>query len=206
MSTFDERPIRFESSGGVVLEGMLLEATDPTLAALVMHPHPQYGGDMDNHVVLAMRDALASVGATTLRFNLRGTGGSSGSFDPTLAPSDANAALLALNSAQPDLPIVLAGYSYGAQLASGLAAVKPVTALILVSPPLAFGPLPELPTSLPILAIAGDADTVCPPDRLRALTAIGASVGIVPGVDHGWSSGTDALSIAICSFVESAAR
>ncbi len=185
-----------------MLEGLLYEAIGPTVAALVMHPHPQYGGDMDNHVVVAMRDALASAGAATLRFNLRGTGGSRGTFDPAFAPNDADAGLVALHTAQPDLPIVLAGYSYGAQLASGLAALKPPAALILVSPPLAYAPLTALPASLAILAIAGDADSVCPPDRLRTMTALGATVRVLPGVDHGWSKGTDALGSAIGSFAD----
>ena len=60
---------------------------------------------MDNHVVIAMRDALAAAGARTLRFNLRGAGGSGGAFEPTLAVDDAEAALGALTAARPTLPV-----------------------------------------------------------------------------------------------------
>ena len=204
LRVLDERQMRFESRDGMVLEAMLHVPPQPSLAALVMHPHPQYGGDMDNHVVLAMRDAMAAAGAATLRFNVRGAGASSGSFDPVFAGDDAISALGALTKALPALPIVLAGYSYGAQLAAGLAVARPVTTLILVSPPLAYAPLPVLPASLRILAIAGDADPVCPPDRLRTLTASGADVRVVPGVDHGWSFATDVLSVAMRTFCEDA--
>jgi hypothetical protein len=202
----DERHITFESSGGVLLEGMLYEALEPKLAALIIHPHPQYGGDMDNHIVIAMRDALAAAGATTLRFNLRGTGGSGGSFEPTVAADDAEAALGALTAARPTLPVALAGYSYGAQLAAGLAAaMKPVKALILVSPPLAYAALPSLPASLPILGIGGDADPLCPTGALEALAAANTDVRVVPGMDHGWSFGTNTLSSAIRSFANNIA-
>ena len=59
---------------GITLEGSYLEGTDNEQSVILMHPHPLYGGDMDNNVVLALQHALADKGWSTLRFNFRGVG------------------------------------------------------------------------------------------------------------------------------------
>jgi len=100
----EERPFAFES-GGLQLEGMLHEG-DGGLAAVVLHPHPLYGGDMDNHVVLALRGTLAGAGATTLRFNFRGAGRSQGEHDGGRGEAtDARAAIDELRKLRPGCQI-----------------------------------------------------------------------------------------------------
>lgn len=74
-----ETRVTFESDG-LVIEGMLLDGPDDGAHAVVMHPHPQYGGDMDSAVVMELCAALGAAGATTLRFNFRGAGRSQGAF------------------------------------------------------------------------------------------------------------------------------
>ena len=140
---FDERRLRDRCCAGHCLEAMIHEPAAPACAALVLHPHPQYGGDMHNHVVEAL-SSLCARDATTLRFNFRGAGRSSGAYAGGRGEvDDARAALAELRRAAPDAPVALAGYSFGAQIAAVLAADEPVEALLLVSPPLMDGrPLP----------------------------------------------------------------
>ena len=66
-----ERIVEFRSDG-LRLEGALRVVPKARLAAVVLHPHPLYGGDMDNHVVTSLVGGLNALGATTLRFNFRG--------------------------------------------------------------------------------------------------------------------------------------
>ena len=109
-------------SGGRSLEAAIHDG-DGALAVLVLHPHPQYGGDMDNHVVTAICGAMATRGATTIRFNFRGAGRSQGTYDNGRGEADdARAALKTLREAAPGAKILLAGYSFGAMIAAGVAA------------------------------------------------------------------------------------
>lgn len=69
-------------SGSIRLEGILTRPEGASLfpAAVVCHPHPLYGGSMDNNVVCAVSDALTQASLASLRFNFRGVGGSQGEF------------------------------------------------------------------------------------------------------------------------------
>jgi alpha/beta superfamily hydrolase len=198
-----ERAITIESDG-LRLEGAIREG-EAALAALVLHPHPQYGGDMSNHVVMAACDALASAGASTLRFNFRGTGRSEGSFDGGRGEaSDARAAAALLRELARGAKLVLAGYSFGAAIAANVADDVQPSALALISPPVGMMELPSFETGLPVLIAAGDRDQVAPVDNIRALDAPGRTIVVAPGVDHGWWPGLDVLTEALTSFVTSA--
>ena len=201
MAQVNERAAKIAVGGGVVLEGAVQEAAAPRFVAVVLHPHPQYGGDMHNHVVTTACAVLADRGATTLRFNFRGTGRSTGSHHGGRGEQDdALAAVAFARETAPGTPLVLAGYSFGAQVAAAVCRRAGASRLLLISPPMAYGGIATLPARVPVLAICGDRDPVCPADRLRALEGTGVRVGIVPGVDHGWFGGLDALSAAISSF------
>lgn len=201
MARLDERAVEISVGEGVVLEGVIHEAAEPHFAAVVLHPHPQYGGDMHNHVVTRACVALADRGGTTLRFNFRGTGGSTGSHDSGRGEQDdALAAVAFVRKTAPGVPLVLAGYSFGAQVAAAVCERAGAAGLVLVSPPLAYGGVADLPAGVRVLAISGNRDPVCPADRLRALEGADVRIEVVPGVDHGWFGGLDALSSAISSF------
>jgi alpha/beta superfamily hydrolase len=199
----NERAITIESEG-LHLEGALRDG-DGRLAVVVLHPHPQYGGDMSNHVVMAACEALAGIGAATLRFNFRGTGRSEGSYDGGRGEaSDARAAASALRASAPHAKVLLVGYSFGAVVAANVASdVKP-DALALISPPLGMVELPTFDAALPVLIAAGDRDQVVPVDAMRALDAPGRTIVVAPGVDHSWWPGLDVLTSALTSFVERA--
>jgi alpha/beta superfamily hydrolase len=196
-----ERAISIES-GGLQLEGALRDGSG-ALAALVLHPHPQYGGDMTNHVVMSACEALASLGAATLRFNFRGTGRSEGSFDNGRGESDdARAAAAVLRTSNAGARFVLVGYSFGAMIAASIAADVRPDALVLISPPVGMVDLPLPGATMPALIISGDRDQISPVAALRALEAPGRTIVIAPGVDHSWWPGLDVLSEALRSFIE----
>ena len=201
MSTLAETRIKLRTPDGLALEAAEHAPDGAPLAAVVLHPHPQYGGDMDNHVVLALVRAFAGEGAATLRFNFRGTGrseGTHGGGEPER--EDARAALAWLRRDEPRRPLLLAGYSFGAMVAAGVAAEgESLSGVLLVSPPLGYGALPTLPAALPVLAIGGDRDPICPADRLLALSPA-ADARTIEGADHGWSAGLPELAEAARSY------
>ncbi len=103
------------------LEALLEEPEEaaPREAALVCHPHPQHGGTMHNKVVcIVWRVACAAQGAAVLRlFNYRGVNLSEGSYaDGEGELEDARAALAWLKGRYPDLPVTLAGFSFGSRV------------------------------------------------------------------------------------------
>lgn len=102
------------------LEALLEEPEDrdPVEAALVCHPHPQYGGTMHNKVVHRLARGLRRAGAAVLRFNYRGVNLSEGSYDNGHGEvEDARSALSLLLARYPDLPFTLAGFSFGSRIA-----------------------------------------------------------------------------------------
>jgi alpha/beta superfamily hydrolase len=196
-----ERAITIENDG-LKLEGALRDGSG-ALAGLVLHPHPQYGGDMTNHVVMSACEALASLGAATLRFNFRGTGRSDGAFDNGRGESDdARAAAAVLRTSNAGARFVLVGYSFGAMIAARIAADVRPDALVLISPPVGMVDLPLPEATTPALIISGDRDQISPVAALRALEAPGRTIVIAPGVDHSWWPGLDVLSDTLKSFVE----
>lgn len=121
------------------LEALLNQGReDATHAAVVCHPHPLYGGAMHNKVVFHAMKALHGLGFPVLRFNFRGAGRSQGEHDEGRGEvADVRAALDWLEN-EFSLPVVFAGFSFGA--ATGLRAACPdprVVALIALGTPIA---------------------------------------------------------------------
>ena len=90
-------------------------ASRPPLASVVCHPHPLFGGTMHNKVVYQAAKTLDELGIPVLRFNFRGAGLSAGAHDRGLGEQgDVRAALDFLRAEFPGVPLVLAGFSFGA--------------------------------------------------------------------------------------------
>jgi alpha/beta superfamily hydrolase len=155
------------------LEALLQTGTRtvPGLAALVCHPHPKHGGTMHNKVVHRVAGTMAELGAAVLRFNFRGVGKSAGSYAGGVGEvEDARAALAALRARQPVDRLWVAGFSFGAGIATHLAAIEQgIERLVLVAPPVQRADLSVL-RSLTVskLVIQGTADRVCPFDALES--------------------------------------
>src|SRR5437763_2496347 len=102
------------------LECLLEEPEDqhPREAVLVCHPHPQHGGTMHNKVVYRIARGLRRTGAVVLRFNYRGVNLSEGQYAHGEGEvEDARSATAYLRERYPDLPLTLAGFSFGSRIA-----------------------------------------------------------------------------------------
>jgi hypothetical protein len=178
------------------IEGRYTESTNPKApTALVLHPHPLYGGTMNNKVVYNIYKTLVDNDFTVLRINFRGVGRSMGKFDEGVGEmTDAATALdwLQLNNPLSNTHLI-AGFSFGAWVAMQLIMRRPeITNFIAVSPPVNkhdFSFLSPCPASG--LIIQGDRDSVVSEESVHDLAQklskqkdIKIEYRMIPGADH----------------------
>jgi alpha/beta superfamily hydrolase len=154
------------------LEGLLQEhdAQKHAITAVVLHPHPLYGGTLHNKVVHRLASVLHGMGAAVLRINFRGVGASEGSHDRGEGElDDARAAWTWMRTRYPDARRWLGGFSFGSWVAARLAASEPdVERLILVAPPVATSDFSRMRTThVPTLVIQGSRDDQAPSEALE---------------------------------------
>jgi len=174
-------------------------AEDATHAALVCHPHPMFGGTLHNKVVFHAMKALNSFGFPVLRFNFRGAGLSQGEHDHGQGEVDDVRTALDWIDAEFHLPLVFAGFSFGA--AVGLRAACPdarVKAMIgLGTPVVPVAADTESPRTYtyeclqdcgkPKLFVSGARDQFGPRAKLEALVASlpePKKLVLIEGADH----------------------
>ncbi len=155
--------------------------------AIILHPHPQFGGTMNNPIVHSLHYMFMERGFSILRFNFRGVGRSQGLFDNGAGElSDAAAALDWMQSFNREARICwIAGISFGAWISMQLLMRRPEISGFISIAPLAkhydFSFLAPCPASG--LFVNGDHDTVTPPEAVNALVAkLKAQKGIA--IDH----------------------
>jgi len=150
--------------------------------AVICHPHPQHGGTMDNKVVATLARAFTQCGWRAVRFNFRGIGGSAGTWDDGRGEiDDALAVVAAL--CDPAQPLALAGFSFGAYVASHAAAALQPARLVLIGPATASFTL--APVAAGTLVVHGEADDVVPLAATLAWARPQAlPVVVVPGGSH----------------------
>ena len=184
-----EQPATLAVAPDVTLESRLAVPAGASAGVVICHPHPLYGGDMDNPVVVRVQQVCADLGLATLRFNFRGVGRSSGTHGAGLAEQDdARAALDALAQALSGGPLAIVGYSFGAWVAAlvGWSDAR-VTAIALIAPPLTLYDFGRVEGKrVPTLAVAGTADPYCPAGDFERFAARFAWVtpALIEGADH----------------------
>jgi len=170
-------------------------------AAVLTHPHPLYGGDMDNHVVTGLTRSLAACGYTTLRFNFRGVGASRGTHDHGKGEQQDVLAAVHYLKDLGKTHILLAGYSFGAWVNARAAASRAALPMIMVAPPVAamdfdgVGSLPGL-----LLVVTGAQDPYAPPGVIEELMGRWnpqARLVVIDGTDHFFARGTRHLEEAV---------
>ena len=171
--------------GELRLEGAL-ERAPGTRGVVITHPHPLYGGDMDNPVVRAVRLAFREKGCSTLRFNFRGVGESEGRHGNGLEERNDVRAAIAHLQGLGVTEVDLAGYSFGTWVNAGIG--DGFRRMVMVSPPVAFMPFePGLRLPGLSLVVTGDRDDFAPLEMLRGSSRQWnpqAVLEVIPGADH----------------------
>ena len=122
---------------------------------IICHPHPHFGGSMDDRIVLALSNILNELGTSVIRFNFRGVGRSDGrSAGNRIKVSDAEAIFDWASGEYPKHKIVICGYSFGASISYNLLHKRPIAGMVLIAPPTSFlEPRPQfIKDSLLVLA------------------------------------------------------
>lgn len=174
---------------GLCLEGKLTTIA-PTRAAIITHPHPLYGGDMDNPVVETISKAYQNNDWSTLRFNFRGTGNSEGKFEDGIGEQkDVDAAISYLTRAGFQ-DIELAGYSFGAWVLASRAQklMDQPQAMRLIAPPVAFIDFKEIHRLEGLKqVVVGTKDEYAPRDQVELLMPLWnpeAEFNVIDHADH----------------------
>jgi uncharacterized protein len=187
------------------LEALLEEPDDQPAgeAALICHPHPQYGGTMHNKVVYRMARGMRRAGAVALRFNYRGVNRSEGGYDGGIGEiEDARAALDYLRSRYPQLPFSLAGFSFGSRIILKLGCeLSDASRLVPVGYPAGLeGTAGTDPCGIPRFFIHSTHDEFCPVAAMEAYFAklTGPKQLIwVEAADHFFAGALDQLEEAV---------
>jgi len=183
--------------------------------ALVLHPHPQHGGTMNNKVTYAMFQTFVKRGFSVLRFNFRGVGRSQGQFDNGLGEmSDAASALDWMQTHNPNASTCwIGGFSFGAWIAMQLMMRRPeISGFISLAPPADkedFSFLAPCPASG--LIVHGDKDEVVPREsvdklakKLSSQKNIVVDYQVIAGADHLFSDKMDQLNTCVAKYLDNA--
>jgi len=199
--------IRLSTADGLALEA---EATIPDGArtgVLLAHPHPLHGGSMRSLVTSELFRTLPGRGLAVVRFNFRGVGGSDGEHGAGVDERlDIEAGLDALTALAPGLPLVIGGWSFGADVA--LTVVDPrLAGWFLVAPPIRIVRVDSMAAAhdpRPKRLAVPEHDEYRPPDSARAATAdwVNTSIEVIAGADHFCAGRTDKVADLLVAFVD----
>jgi len=162
---------------------------EPRGIALIAHPHPLYGGTMDNKVIQTLARAFTALGYVSVRMKFRGVGASAGVHDAGNGETDDMALLHShMINQYPNLPVALAGFSFGTYVQSQLqlrliAQQIPAERLALVGTAAGKWQLPEVPVNT-ILIHGEEDDTIPLSDVLDWARPLDIPVIVIPGADH----------------------
>ncbi|MCY3632258.1 MAG: alpha/beta hydrolase [bacterium] len=193
---------------GLSLEAQWAVPDKPRSSVVICHPHPQHGGNMHSLVVSTLFTHLAAAGGAVLRFNFRGVGRSEGEHDFGEGEQlDVRAAVEAMAATNHQCPLVLAGWSFGADLAL-TCDVPDLAGWFLVAPPLRVldaSRLKAAPDPRPKWLAVPERDQFNPPDQAQATIAdwTNAEVHPVGGADHFLVGRTDKLNTLVDEFLAS---
>ncbi|SBO13730.1 Alpha/beta hydrolase family protein [Anaplasma phagocytophilum] len=209
------REVFFNGSAGKI-EGRYTGGRDADAPlVLILHPHPQYGGCMDNKIVYNLYKVFANNGFSVLRINFRGIGKSAGVFDKGVGElSDAAAAADWLQNNSPVVSSFwVAGFSFGAWVAMQLMMRRPeVEGFVAVSPPANRYDFSFLsPCPVPGLIIQGDNDSIAEESAVSQLAArLSASIKsehmqycIIEKADHFFRDYMDQLNQVVDTYIKS---
>ena len=163
----------------------LAPAEDPWASALVLHPHPDMGGDRFNNVVSAVFDALPSCGITALRFD----------FSSSDLDASARETVAMLDLLDDGRPRFIVGYSFGGGIAATVDDER-VAGWFLIAPALSMVDATIGLDPRPKAVVAAEHDRFFSPSRLDAATStwMSTELSTISGADHMFVGRTDAVA------------
>jgi alpha/beta superfamily hydrolase len=201
-------PERVAIAGPVgAIEAVVEEPAGAGAFAVVCHPHPLFGGTLDNKVVHTLARTFQEHGAATIRFNFRGVGASEGTHADGVGESDDTRTVIVWGGSRwPRANLWLAGFSFGGAVAIRVAGESQAALLVTVAPavkrvPVETGALPASSW----LIVQGDADDVVPAAETQgwaARFAPQARIVLVPGAGHFFHGRLHDLKDVVAAFVE----
>jgi alpha/beta superfamily hydrolase len=201
--------LTFRSRDGLNLEAVLDEPDNPKASLVLCHPHPKMGGTMNAPLLTALRDELLGRGWSVLRFNFRGIGASEGTSG--IGHEEIDDALGAVDlMRERDLPIAIAGWSFGAAVAVRVAAGE--TDLIgcaAIAPAvderegITAGIPEDARPGVPVLVVVGANDENTPPARAQEwCDAVGATFVELKGANHFFWAKYDDLAKVVADWLD----
>ncbi len=202
-------PIILSTADGESLEGEIARAEGGERATAVLcHPHPQFGGSMRSLVISALFRALPGAGVTTVRFNFRGVEASTGAWSAgEYERADVVAAIDLAAELEPSRPLMLAGWSFGADMALSTIDER-IAGWYAIAAPLRYT------TDAHLAAVAGDhrpklmalaeRDEIRPAAEIATVASAWTSTEtiIVAGASHFFVGRTDRLIELAFGFVD----
>ncbi len=190
----------------IKLEAVLKKNTSRD-AVIITHSHPLYGGNMDNPVVTAIAQAFFENKFSTLKFNFRGTGNSTGMFDNGNGEQEDVKAAISYLKEQGYENIHLAGYSFGARInALIVSKACEIKDHIMVSPPMDFISFDDIETMPSTgLIVTGDADKIAPAQLIQNSInrwKIAPRYEIIKNCDHFYSACLPELTAILTDYLK----
>ena len=199
-------PLELHAADGPVLEAELRVPPDPWAAVVLAHPHPTRGGNMRSLVTGALFADLAAAGVAVIRFNFRGVEGSTGSYDHGVGEQrDILAAIDALAPVTEGLPLVVSGWSFGADTSLAVTDDR-LAGWAPVAPPLRFleaGALAAGSDPRPKCVVMARNDQFRTPDDAEPLLKEWTNVEshVVEGADHFFVGRTDRVAAVVLDWL-----
>ncbi len=187
------------------------ELTHVAAFGVVCHPHPLFGGTLDNKVVYTLARSFHDLGMPTLRFNFRGVGKSAGSFADGFGETEDTLAVIAAGREKwPGAALWLAGFSFGGAVAIRAAATSRPARLVAVAPAIKRVSLEGVPVpACPWLIVQGEADELVNAEETlewaRPL-ANPPQIALLPGVEHFFHGKLNELREAVTRFARETAQ
>jgi alpha/beta superfamily hydrolase len=194
------------TTDGIGLEAETRVPVRPVGAAVLAHPHPEHGGSMRSLVTSELFRTLPERDVAVIRFNFRGVERSEGTYDDGHGEQhDVVAAIDALSELVSGVPLVLAGWSFGADVS--LSIIDPrVGGWCVVAPPLRILRADELLAAAdprPKRLVVPENDQFRTPDSVIAYTEgwVNTEVAVIAGGDHFLAGRTDQVAVHIADFL-----
>ena len=207
-----ERP-ELRSTDGLKLEAELWIADEPRAALVFCHPHPQMGGTMNAPLLVAVSEELVQRNWNVLRFNFRGIGESEGEPSTGSAEiADAEGAVELVRARFPDLPVAVAGWSFGAAVAArvaaadtGLAALVAIAPAVKEKPGITDGlpPADRIGLTIPALIVCADNDDLVDIGDCRSWAETAQTeFHAMPGANHFFWNKYEKLAVVVAEFLD----